>query len=99
MERPWPFLPAQAAIGMTRMYDDETGEVVTECVVLPNLILFLYPTNEPGGYMGQSRICSPQYARRLVDGLAEVVEHVNACECPEHAGRSMEQLDPEVELA
>jgi hypothetical protein len=99
MERPYPRIPAQGAIGMTRMYEDETGEVVTECIVTPNLILFFYPAANPGFYLGQSRMCSPQYARQLVAGLAEVVEHVNACECSEHAGRSMEQLDPDVELA
>lgn len=93
-----PILPAQRCTAMARMYEDDTGEVVTETLVLPNMIVFFLIDPDTGTHIGDSRICSPAWSKRFIPHLLEVCEHVNECDNPGHAGRSMEMLDPEATL-
>jgi len=93
-ETGYPLLPAQRAVGLARMTDDATGEVVAEVLLLPNMLFYFQPHG--GVLVGDSIICSPVFARQFAaGGLPERCEHVTQCDCHTHDGRSMQMEDVE----
>jgi hypothetical protein len=94
MSRPMPYLGCQDCLGVARVTEDATGEVVAEVQILSNLVLWWDVL--PGGvYFGAARICSTKFARRFVDEFLDVlVEHVTECdgEACGHAGHTMERV-------
>lgn len=88
-----PILPAQAAVGLGRVTNDE-GEITHENVILPNMIFFF--ERHLGVLIGDSFITSPQFSARYVEkDLQERAEHVTGCDCQLHDGLTMEVLDPD----
>lgn len=88
-------LPAQRPIAVARMCDEDDDALVTETIVLPNLIVMLSRDPDTGVLYGNHAVCSPNYANEFVESLEAMAEHVTECENPGHAGRYMTMLDPE----
>lgn len=98
MDDPMPFLGCGPAIGLARMCEESDGTLVTETLVLTNLVIFFGRDRQTGTRIGDHRMCSAPWARRYLAELPSVVAHVNECEDHDHAGRYMEMLDPDAEL-
>lgn len=90
-----PIGGAQRPIGGARLINDE-GDLLTETLVFPNFIVLSSPVN--GVMIGDHQVCSPQYAAEFLPALARRAEHVNECEEPAHADKTMTMLDPKVDL-
>lgn len=86
-------LPAQRAIGLARMRDDETGDLVLEVIVLPNATFFFSPY-QGNTLIGDHVITTPGYARATVAEMQSECDRITACDCRAHAGKTMAPCDP-----
>jgi hypothetical protein len=78
----------QRPLACAHMTDDSDGSLITETMVFPNFIFFWQPLGETR--LGRSIVVPPNYAAGFIAELPDLIEHVNQCECPKHAGRSMD---------
>lgn len=83
----YPIIPAQRALGVAIMSDDATGAILSETIVLPNLLI-AYRIHKGARYGEHILLSGPQSARQFVDNLRE------HCEKATGDGRTMEVRDP-----
>lgn len=83
-----PILPAQTALTRSLLSDDATGEVVSECLVLPNVV-FYFDWIE-GVRVGEAILTSVPFSQEFAGKLGPYAENVTACECERHNGLTME---------
>lgn len=83
---------AQRAIGLARMHDDETGDLVLEVIVLPNATFFFSPYQN-GALIGDHVLTTPQYAQGTVEEMQSECDRITGCGCKAHAGKTMVPCD------
>lgn len=86
---PRPWLPAQTALAVATLTERDTGTVVLETLVLPNLILTYHGVGDDWRF-GEHMLCTPQYARIFVERvLPEKAAKFDWCECDFHSGHTL----------